>query len=97
MNLTAAGKWILLKEVPQEQKATIFLPAGVASGKEMSSEVKVMAVESIGWDIPDYDINGPAVAKGMNVMVASYAGTSFGYEGNEYKFIEKHDILAVLE
>lgn len=94
MNIKAVNGWILLKEVPKEEHTPILLPSGVSSGKEISSEVMIMTIESIGQDADQFCLR---FQEGEKVLVATYVGTSFAYAGEGYKLIQAHDVLAVIE
>lgn len=97
MIIKAANDFILLKEVPKEERTIIHLPAGVTSGRELSSEVKVMKVESIGPTVQEIMIGDPMFEEGDVVLVASYAGTSFAQGNDFYIMLKQHEILAKVE
>lgn len=89
MNLQAYGKHICVKEIVQEKGTELLLPPNVSSGKGMSDEVMRAEIVSIGDGADGYNLDGV-----LSILVPAYCGTDFAWNGDRFKMIQEHEILA---
>jgi chaperonin GroES len=66
------------------------------SAKEKPQEYIIISLGTGGLDINGNDI-AFEVKSGDRVITAKYGGTDIKIDGNEYKILSCHDILAILE
>ena len=94
-NIRPLGEKILIKRLEAEQttKGGIVLPD---SAKEKPQKGTVLAVGD-GRLLKDGSRAKAQVAKGDEVLFASYAGTEIKINGEEYMLMDESDVLAIMD
>ena len=89
------GEKVLIKRLEAEEKTKggIVLPD---SAKEKPQRGTVLAVGD-GKQLKDGTFSKFQVAKGDNVLFASYSGTEIKVGSEEYMLMDESDILAIID
>ena len=95
LKIRPLGEKVLIKRLEAEETTAggLVLPD---TAKEKPQKGTVLAVGD-GRQLKDGTRAKPQVAKGDQVLFASYAGTEIKVDGEEYMLMDESDVLAILD